>query len=394
MAPDDRTTLAAQAAQPLEASPVEFIATDDPSERPAPGVGLCLSGGGYRAMLFHLGALWRLNEAAYLKRIDRISSVSGGSIAAGMLASAWERLDFHEGVARRLVEEVVQPVRRLASKTIDVKAIVLGLLLPGDAADRAAAEYRRYLFQDTTLQDIPDTPRFVFNAANVQSGALWRFMKPYMRDYKVGEVKSPKVRLAVAVAASAAFPPVLSPLVLSLSPSDFTPGSGGKLGVEPYTRKVVLTDGGVYDNLGLETVWKRLGTVLVSDGGGVVPPEGNPPRDWFRHLYRVIGLIHGQVGSLRKRTLIASFARGDREGAYWGITTDIAHYGLADALDCPEERTRLLADVPTRLRRMNDRRQEQLINWGYAVCDAAIRKHLDPTLHPPSGFPYPGTGIG
>ena len=33
---------------------------------PAPGIGLCLSGGGYRAMLFHLGVLWRLAELGYL----------------------------------------------------------------------------------------------------------------------------------------------------------------------------------------------------------------------------------------------------------------------------------------------------------------------------------------
>src|SRR5262245_28221555 len=48
-----------------------------------PGIALCLSGGGYRAMLFHLGALWRLNEAGLLSQLKRISSVSGGSITAG-----------------------------------------------------------------------------------------------------------------------------------------------------------------------------------------------------------------------------------------------------------------------------------------------------------------------
>jgi len=44
------------------------------------GIGLCLSGGGYRAMLFHVGALYRLNEFGLLPRIARIASVSGGSI--------------------------------------------------------------------------------------------------------------------------------------------------------------------------------------------------------------------------------------------------------------------------------------------------------------------------
>ena len=54
------------------ASPVE---TDEP-EHLEPGVALCLSGGGYRAMIFHVGAIWRLNELGYLAKLDRVSSVS------------------------------------------------------------------------------------------------------------------------------------------------------------------------------------------------------------------------------------------------------------------------------------------------------------------------------
>ena len=41
----------------------------------------------------------------------------------------------------------------------------------------------------------------------------------------------------------------------------------------PYTDQVVLSDGGVYDNLGLETAWKREHDNLVSDGGGQMGPE-------------------------------------------------------------------------------------------------------------------------
>ena len=88
-----------------------------------------------------------------------------------------------------------------------------------------------------------------------------------MRDYRVGEVKKPTVPLAQAVAASSAFPPVLSPVEMRLDPNSFTPNSG-TLQRKPFTSKVVLSDGGVYDNLGLETVWKRYQTVLVSDAGG------------------------------------------------------------------------------------------------------------------------------
>ncbi|MCB4802177.1 putative acylesterase/phospholipase RssA [Methylobacterium brachiatum] len=61
-----------------------------------PGIGLCLSGGGFRAMLFHVGALTRLNEAGILPELDRVASVSGGSVAAGALAVGWARLRFDE----------------------------------------------------------------------------------------------------------------------------------------------------------------------------------------------------------------------------------------------------------------------------------------------------------
>lgn len=57
------------------------------SEGVEPGIGLALSGGGFRATLFHCGALWRLNDLGVLARLDRISSVSGGSITAGVLAT-------------------------------------------------------------------------------------------------------------------------------------------------------------------------------------------------------------------------------------------------------------------------------------------------------------------
>ena len=78
---------------PLTAAfPAQWIETDQPDRALEPGIALCLSGGGYRAMLFHLGALWRLNHLGFLPRIARISSVSGGSITAGVLGMAWSRL--------------------------------------------------------------------------------------------------------------------------------------------------------------------------------------------------------------------------------------------------------------------------------------------------------------
>jgi Patatin-like phospholipase len=104
--------------------PVRFLETDDRLAHPTPGIALCLSGGGYRAMLFHLGALWRLNDAGLLRGLIRVSSVSGGSITAGVLGLHWKRLQFNESnVATNLEELVIRPIRQLADDTIDEGSI-------------------------------------------------------------------------------------------------------------------------------------------------------------------------------------------------------------------------------------------------------------------------------
>src|SRR2546423_7757332 len=89
-------------------------------QKPEEGIALCLSGGGYRAMLFHLGALWRIKELSYLQKLDRTSSVSGGSITSGALAMNWASLDFDpsSSPARAFDATAVQPLRTMASTTI------------------------------------------------------------------------------------------------------------------------------------------------------------------------------------------------------------------------------------------------------------------------------------
>jgi len=347
-------------------------------------------------MVFHLGALWRLNELGFLPKLARISSVSGGSLTAGMLGLKWSRLQFDPstGVSPRYVNEVVAPVRALASTTIDEGDALKGLFLPGTVAERIADSYRRYLFGTATLQDFPDIPSFVINATSVQTGSLWRFAKPYMADWQVGLVKSPTIELAVAVGASSAFPPVLSPVRLTLDPNDFEKDSGSGLQSPPYTTNVVLTDGGVYDNLGLETAWKNYDTILVSDAGAHMAPDPTPHTDWARLALRVNDMIDNQVSDLRQRQLIDSYVSGDRKGTYWAARSNIGNYPATETLACPFEATQKLAAVPTRLAALDDLTQQRLINWAYAICDAAMRSHVVTTVAAPSAFPYPAAGVG
>jgi NTE family protein len=367
------------------ASPADVPLVSSPQdERLEDTIALCLSGGGYRAMLFHLGTLWYLHDAGLLPRLARISSVSGGSITAGVLALSWTRLDSPDAFKTL----VVTPIRAMASETVDVGSILGGIFGPGSISDRVIKRYRGLLFGDRTLRDLPDMPRFVINATNVQTGSLFRFSKPYIGDWQIGRYLNPTTSVAEAVAASSAFPPVLSPVRLEFRPGDFSvdPGPCHR---PPFTTKAMLTDGGVYDNMGIETAWKRCKTILVSDAGGKMQPEGAPHADWARHSLRINSLIDNQVRSLRKRQIVAAFKSGGRKGAYWGMWTDPAEYPAASALALPPDAARALAETPTRLAAMPEDLQERLINFGYGMAERAIRSYFDTNAAAATGFPYP-----
>ena len=92
--------------------------------------------------------------------------------------------------------------------------------------------------------------------------------------------------------------------------------------------------------------------------------------------------------------MIGVFETGERTGTYWEIRTDIADYQLANCIACDVVKTTALANTPTRLKALDASVQERLINWGYAVCDAAIRTHVEKGAAVPKGLPYPRSGVG
>jgi len=119
-------------------------------------------------------------------------------------------------------------------------------------------------------------------------------------------------------------------------------------------------------------------------------PQAEPARDWARHALRINDVIDNQVRSLRKRQLILEFQRGtEHDGTYWGIRSHLNDYPATTGLICPQERTEELAATPTRLKAMEPAYQERLINWGYAVCAAAIQSYFKGPLAAPTRFPCP-----
>jgi NTE family protein len=381
-----------------------------------PGIGIALSGGGFRAMLFHAGALARMNELGLLSRAQRISSVSGGSIMSGHLALAWSKLGNADtnGTFAHFKTAVVDPTLSFSRQKIDIVDALTGLLPWNSASEQVAQSYEKYLFGTKTLQDTPDSPRFVFCATNLQTGVLWRFSKPYAGDYVVGRIDKPAIRVSHAVAASSAFPPVLSPFVLQLPAGSFTNWSTGPSantglnpnldasGIDGFRSRVILSDGGVYDNHGVEPIIKRYLTNFVSDGGAPFQRTADLQTDWISQLRRILDVTDNQVRALRRRDLIARFIEGNsshdeaklvgdaRMGAYWGIDTDPRKVNPPGALPCDFNLTHKLARVGTRLSDLGESLSKQIINWGYAVADRSLRANYSGAMAvTPPQLPYP-----
>jgi NTE family protein len=359
-------------------------------------VGLALSGGGYRAMLFSLGSLWRLNELGWLRKLDIVTSVSGGSILNGVLATRWSQLQWQNGCATNFVDKVAKPVMGMAAKSVDVVAGIEGIAsIFSTISDKVVAAYDKDLFNGATLQkDIPqfkkgETPRFLFYSTSLQTGSSVRMERKRLADYKIGEIPNPDLPVARVVAASSAFPPLLSPVSLKLDPAQWREMPGASLfSSDDYKKQLLLTDGGVYDNMGMEAIWKRCDTVLISDGGAPLDMNTSPHTDWTRQAMRVLDIITDQTRALRKRELLDSFQKGQK-GTYWGITTRIADYAVARPLTSDSQLTASLQNIRTRLNEFTAAEQGHLVNWGYALTDAGMRKHVDPNNSAVAAWPVP-----
>ena len=389
-------------------------------------LGLGLSGGGYRATLFNLGALIRLNEFGLMGKIKRITSVSGGSITNGYLAMRWNDLQFNDdGVIEKFKENIVEPLWDFCSKALDAKAIIWGTLDPFHrVSDKIAGAYNKGLFNHFKMASIPfgeGIPQFLFYGTNLQTGASVRMMQNMLYDWKIGATEMEDWELATVVGISSAFPPFLSPVILKPDPDKWIKGKYALCyDDEKYRKKLYLTDGGVYDNMGMESLWKKfanelvsdnhrfktlleddIDSVLISDAGAPLAFQGKPCKNWFSLTMRALNIVTDQARAVRKRWLIDKFIRDTLSGTYWGITTKIDNYGqpaplVPDALVKDSEVTRGLREIRTRLDRFSDAEKGRLINWGYALADAGMRRHRKEILvkTPEPRWPFPEYSLG
>jgi NTE family protein len=179
---------------------------------------------------------------------------------------------------------------------------------------------------------------------------------------------------------------VLSPHTLPPS-GTFDETTAGDNSAAGFREEVWLSDGGVYDNLGLETAWKRYRTILVSDGGGILGVQPKPKRNWAQHAIRVGEIADSQVRALRKRQIIDGFERNARTGTYWSIRSDVAKYGLGNPMAISPDSVKRARSVKTRLAKLDDATQRDLINWGYVIADTALRRWVYRTEPAPTHLP-------
>ncbi len=357
-------------------------------------VGLAFSGGGYRATLFHAGALLRMAELDILRRVDRISSVSGGSITTGLLAKTWPRF-FDVATGRADValmrQHFLGAVRAATARTLDVRVGIAGLLPFTSAGNKLSALYDKHVFDGMLLREIPEKPKFIFNATNIQTGGLIRFTRNYIADWRALTATTKRVPLADAVAASSAFPPVLAPLRLDLHREDVRTPEGARFDNPELHREPVLLDGGVYDNLGLEPIWKRCGVIIAGYAGH--NSEAEASNFTFDHLLPMINAFLASSIDQRERLLVALFRNkladglGERVGAYWTAGTDIELIGQRDGWRPTDAELAQAREMPTRLEALNESEQRVVLLAGYAYADRSIRTYLMPDAPPPAAEP-------
>lgn len=376
--------------------------------------GLALSGGGFRATLYALGSLSRMNEDGLLTELDTITAVSGGAIAAGYLMLKWGELNFEllnknkkRFKATNFHEVITEPLLQFCSNTIiNKRKIILSSIIPGiSAVSSVRKKYEAQLFGCIKLKDIPDyenSPEFIFYGTNLDTGVSVRIGKYFLRDYHIGIAKNHDITLAEAVLVSSSFPPFLSPVHFNSSnwnwSDDIYQRSSAKL-LKNLRKKLTLCDGGLYDNMGLEMLWKHgrnkeYSIVLSCDAGA---PFSIPWKSAFRVFYnwagqfaRMSDIMISQQRALRKRVLVRNFEEKEYIGAYWSIenkpiTSDGFHSLISEEDFKSYKHLKLLG---TQLKGFKQDDNQRLINLGFCHADDALRFWFEKDLKKPLKLPF------
>jgi len=365
-----------------------------------PTFALTFSGGGFRATLAALGVLRVLADAGRLGDVRLVSSVSGGSIANGMLACHWGDLRQAGFTAESLDTLVIDPVVSSITGSSLKRELMRGIWRTIGAQTRThllARSLDRRFFHGRTLEGLDPEARFVFNAANLTTGVRFAFDQQYVGDYVVGlaETTGTGLSVATAVSASAAVPGAFAPL--ALSDIEFPCQERG----EP-----LLLDGGAYDNTGIEAFDSDRYSpffLIAMNAGGVFLTGRWGGLPFVRNLTRSSSLLYRQSTAVRSRWMVERFkAREEvppggaippwgRRGVWMELATVVRGGGAAAwRKRHPERRDwqgRDLAFVPTVFDRLEPALCRLLIYRGWWLTGATIAQYHANLLELPDTSP-------
>jgi len=323
-------------------------------------IGLALSGGGFRAAAFHLGVFRKLQDLGLLWKLDLLSCVSGGSIAGAFLAARWGEAGALDALDNYL-----------RTRSIAVSSVVGGILDPFESRlDKLRESYDRDLFKKRTLSSLANGPRIYLNATNLSTGNLFFFVAggggpAEMGEWELGQCRADDVEISEAVAASSAFPPVFPPLRLDQSRY---PAAG--------VDYVTLTDGGVYDNLGvnplLRTKRNRLDYAMVSDAGKPFATDERPAESGAGVLTETIGIFMEQVRGLQFRRLELLGLRNGAKAVWFSIDSVEGEAQTGDSA--------FASGVGTNLKRLSPAEMEVLGRHGGALLRARLERYAPELL--------------
>jgi NTE family protein len=281
-------------------------------------IGLALSGGGSRAMAFHLGCLRALNDVRLLDQVRVLSTISGGSVIGayyaytpGKLFSEFEadiRAFLQQGFQRRIALELLKPSNFVgcAMSFMATRAAELTARLSGRKIGIGRSFSRTDLFRNVLDHEVYDGARLgsprrngmqiVVGACELRYGTAFRFGNDVSGDWRRGSLTDNDLDVAFAVAASAAYPVFLPALDRTWT---------FRKGAVENRHRVCLSDGGVYDNLGIQVLEPNRHTVslhnypcqyLIACNAGQGQDAGTEiPLGFYRRVSRSFGIVHRRV---------------------------------------------------------------------------------------------------
>ncbi|ULL13441.1 patatin-like phospholipase family protein [Paenibacillus sp. H1-7] len=273
---------------------------------------LCLSGGGFRATLFHLGVIRRLIFLNVFNEIERINSVSGGSIAAAMVMQELTKSSFSsiEDFDHRVIKPVVNFIQK--SPRGNIYTIIPLRKDPLKFAKVLDEE----LFQGLSFNKLAKSPQWVCYATSLNSAYSWKFSQDEIGDSSIGHTQPTQDdRISIGVAASACFPPLFKPLRFETYNRSFqfkyVEGMLVDRNNPTPPQTILLTDGGVYDNLGSESVLTKGNSFIISDASGITGNWRHDLPGLLGELKRPVDIAMDQIGKLRRRLLFNMLIKSD-----------------------------------------------------------------------------------